>query len=70
MKQFVILPQWSEEDLISFTDCASALLVADSMTKREWTNQIPRAHGHYHWDEEIRCTRRQSSRIPQSTFFF
>ena len=33
MKQFVIL-QWSEEDLISFTDCPSALLVADSMTKQ------------------------------------
>jgi hypothetical protein len=33
-KQFVIL-QWSEEDLISFTDCSSALLlVADSMTKQ------------------------------------
>ncbi len=33
MKQFVIL-QWSKEDLISFTDCPSALLVADSMTKQ------------------------------------
>ncbi len=33
MKQFVIL-QWSEEDLISFTDCPSALLIADSMTKQ------------------------------------
>jgi hypothetical protein len=33
MKQFVIL-QWSEEDLISFTDCPSALLVADSLTKQ------------------------------------
>jgi hypothetical protein len=33
MKQFVIL-QWSEEDLISFTDCPSALLVADSVTKQ------------------------------------
>ena len=33
MKQFVIL-QWSEEDLISFTDCPSALLTADSMTKQ------------------------------------
>jgi hypothetical protein len=33
MKQFVIL-QWSEEDLISFTDCPSALLMADSMTKQ------------------------------------
>jgi hypothetical protein len=33
MKQFVIL-QWSEEDLISFTNCPSALLMADSMTKQ------------------------------------
>jgi hypothetical protein len=33
MKQFVIL-QWSEEDLISFADCPSALLTADSMTKQ------------------------------------
>jgi hypothetical protein len=33
MKQFVIL-QWSEEDLISFADCPSALLVADSVTKQ------------------------------------
>jgi hypothetical protein len=33
MKQFVIL-QWSEEDLISFTDCPSALLMADSVTKQ------------------------------------
>jgi hypothetical protein len=34
MKQFVIL-QWSEEDLISFTNCPSALLAAaDSMKKQ------------------------------------
>jgi hypothetical protein len=33
MKQFVIL-QWSEEDLISFADCPSAILVADSLTKQ------------------------------------
>jgi hypothetical protein len=33
MKQFVIL-RWSEEDLISFADCPSALLMADSMTKQ------------------------------------
>jgi hypothetical protein len=32
-KQFVIL-QWSEEDLISFTDCPSTLLTADSLTKQ------------------------------------
>ena len=33
MKQFVIL-HWSEEDLISFTDCPSSLLIADSLTKQ------------------------------------
>jgi hypothetical protein len=33
MKQFVVL-QWSEEDLISFTDCPCALLAADSLTKQ------------------------------------
>jgi hypothetical protein len=32
MKQFIL--QWSEEDLISFTDCPSSLLMADSMTKQ------------------------------------
>jgi hypothetical protein len=32
-KQFVIL-QWSEEDLVSFTDCPSTLLTADSLTKQ------------------------------------
>jgi hypothetical protein len=44
MKQFVIL-QWSEEDLISFTNCPSALLVADSMTK-----QTGRAKFYEHMD--------------------
>jgi hypothetical protein len=35
MKQFLVILQWSEEDLISFTDCPSALLlIADSMTKQ------------------------------------
>jgi hypothetical protein len=33
IKQFVIL-QWTEEDLLSYTDCPSALLMADSMTKQ------------------------------------
>jgi hypothetical protein len=33
IKQFAIL-QWTEENLISYTDCPSALLVADSMTKQ------------------------------------
>jgi cell division protein FtsL len=34
MKQ-VVIPQWSErEDLISFTNCPSALLVADHVTKQ------------------------------------
>jgi hypothetical protein len=44
MKQFVIL-QWSEEDLISFADCPSALLVADLMTK-----QTGRTKFHEHTD--------------------
>jgi hypothetical protein len=44
MKQFVIL-QWSEEDLISFTDCPSALLAADSLTK-----QTGRAKFYEHMD--------------------
>jgi hypothetical protein len=33
IKQFVIL-QWSEEDLMTFTDCPSALNIADSLTKQ------------------------------------
>jgi hypothetical protein len=44
MKQFVIL-QWSEEDLISFADCPSALLTADSITK-----QNGRTKSHEHMD--------------------
>ena len=49
MKQFVIL-QWSEEDLISFTDCPSALLVADSLTK-----QTGRTKFHEHMDIIMGC---------------
>ena len=44
MKQFVTL-QWSEEDLISFADCPSALPTADSMTK-----QNGRTKFHQHFD--------------------
>ena len=65
MKQFVIL-QWSEEDLISFTDCPSALLVADYMMKQTarpnfmstWISS---------WDEEDRSFRPRTS--VQSMFF-
>jgi hypothetical protein len=71
VKQFVIL-QWSAEDLISFTDCPSALLVAaDSMKKQtqdapefastwmsSWDEEGPRTSS---WDEEDRSFRPRTS---------
>jgi hypothetical protein len=56
MKQFVIL-QWSEEDLISFTACPSALLVADSMTKQNGRTK-------YHEHMDIIMGRRKPSYTP------
>jgi hypothetical protein len=55
MKQLVVL-QWSDEDLISFTDCPSALLTADSMTK-----QSGRTKFHQHFDTLMGRRQPQSS---------
>jgi hypothetical protein len=67
MKQFVIL-QRSEEDLISFTDCPSALLVAvDSMKKQ--TQDAPDFTTTWmsSWDKEDRSFRPRTN--VQSMFF-
>jgi hypothetical protein len=59
----LVILQWSEEDLISFTDCPSALLVPDSLTK-----QTGRTKFYEHMDIIMGCRRPKYSPATPSEF--
>jgi hypothetical protein len=68
MKQFVIL-QWSEEDLISFTDCPFALHAADSVTKQTGRTRSSTNTLMLSWDDDDRIFRRRPRQALQSMLF-